>query len=38
MEKDIELIIDSGTYVDVVDKKQEKTPLHYAAGNGTENL
>lgn len=38
MEKDVELIIDSGANVDVVDKNQGKTPLHYAAANGKGNL
>lgn len=37
MEKDVELIIDSGADVDTADKNQEKTPLHYAAASGERN-
>lgn len=38
MEKEIELIIDSGTNVDIADKNEGKTPLHFAAANGKRRI
>lgn len=35
---DIEMIINSGVDVNVVDKKHERTPLHYASANGKKNI